>query len=417
MAIDVVVADDLTGASDTLVQFVPVSEATIVYPSLERFERAVANGQLGGAGRALALAVSTESRHLQPAAAGVRVARAHRAALRLSPRLLFQKVDSAMRGNPGAELDAYARAAGARRLLMTPAFPPSRRTVRNGMLLVDNLPIVQTSDGADPRTPLPFASIPRLLGAQTSLPVTALPAVPDTIAGLPDGIAVVDAQDDADLDRIARFVLAAGLEHAASGSAGLAGALARGLPSVARTATPYEFARRGGVLVVCGSPHATIAAQLTWLAERAAVPLRRIAATGADRSVRDATLGDLDRWGLALVCAPPLKGSGQPGRTEPAAVLARLAVLTSEIAAATEVGALVLSGGDTAAAVCDALGVDRVELIGQVFPGAPFGRIAGGLADGTALATKSGAHGEPDGLIRIVAVLRALIPRAKSTPV
>src|SRR5215471_10935725 len=137
MAIDVIVADDLTGAADTLVQFLPASGRTIVFPSLERFERTVADREHAPEAGSLALAVSTESRHLQPREAAARVVRAHRAALRLQPRLLFQKVDSAMRGNPGAELEAYARTTGARRLLMTPAFPPSRRSVCNGVLLVD----------------------------------------------------------------------------------------------------------------------------------------------------------------------------------------------------------------------------------------------------------------------------------------
>ena len=70
------------------------------------------------------------------------------------------------------------------------------------------------------------------------------------------------------------------------------------------------------------------------------------------------------------------------------------------------VGALVLSGGDTARLLCGALAADAIHLGGEVLPGIPWGRLEGGLADGTTVVTKSGGFGGPDVLLRVVDSLK-----------
>ena len=70
------------------------------------------------------------------------------------------------------------------------------------------------------------------------------------------------------------------------------------------------------------------------------------------------------------------------------------------------VGALVLSGGDTARLLCGALAADAIHLGGEVLPGIPWGRLEGGPADGTTVVTKSGGFGGPDVLLRVVDSLK-----------
>jgi uncharacterized protein YgbK (DUF1537 family) len=69
--------------------------------------------------------------------------------------------------------------------------------------------------------------------------------------------------------------------------------------------------------------------------------------------------------------------------------------------------ALVLVGGDGAAAVLARLGADGVEVDGAVVPGCPTGTLTGGPADGLRLVTKSGGFGATSALDDIVARLRA----------
>lgn len=162
-----------------------------------------------------------------------------------------------------------------------------------------------------------------------------------------------DAVCDADLDRIAADGLASGRRILWAGSAGLAAALARtmGAPRPAG-ARP----QRGPALFAIGSDHPVTLEQLE----------------------------ELRRHGEHRVLRIP-RGEISPE-------------LHQSLAAAS---ALVLSGGDTASAVCRALGAGRIDLEHEIIAGVPWGVLRGGIVDGVPVATKSGGFGAPDGLIRI----------------
>jgi uncharacterized protein YgbK (DUF1537 family) len=78
--------------------------------------------------------------------------------------------------------------------------------------------------------------------------------------------------------------------------------------------------------------------------------------------------------------------------------------------------ALVLVGGDGAAAVLDRLHAERVLLGSAIVPGAPEGWIVGGRADGLHLVTKSGGFGGPDTLVTLVRRLREVRSPHPTTP-
>jgi uncharacterized protein YgbK (DUF1537 family) len=60
-----------------------------------------------------------------------------------------------------------------------------------------------------------------------------------------------------------------------------------------------------------------------------------------------------------------------------------------------------ITGGDTATLVCEALGVQGIDLKGEILPGLPWGVAVGGVIDGLPIATKSGGFGGPDALLRV----------------
>lgn len=427
MAIDVVVADDLTGAADTAVQFLPIAEHVLVFPSLRRFKQAVGAKQLPRGD--LAIGVSTESRHAGPTQAALRVRLAHRAALGLRPRLLFQKVDSALRGNPGAELAAYRAATGAPTVLTTPAFPPSRRSVRGGVLYVGGLPLAESDAGRDPRTPASESFVPTVLRRQTELAVETLSlqlvqhGAKELVSYLrttKTGVALADAESPTDLAAIADAVLDAGLLHAVSGSAGLARELSLllGQGNALPPRTIAAIDRR--VLAVIGSPHPVARTQVERTGGRiVTLPTEK---SGVPRSrAREHAIGQLiealHQERLAILRPPPL-ADAPPGReSADATALALASVARDLIHFPTASGerwtqAIVASGGDVAAALCERIRTDHIELVDQVFPGAPLGILHGGLGDGLPIVTKSGAHGPDDGLVQIIERLRV----AKGTP-
>jgi uncharacterized protein YgbK (DUF1537 family) len=127
------VADDLTGACDAAVQFAARGIATSVLVS-------------GAPDDARVLAISSESRDL-PAGA---IARAVESAIAVCPpaERVFKKIDSTLRGNPGAEIDAACAALGCDAAVICPAFPALHRVVERGRLRVTHSPDFEAIDVA-----------------------------------------------------------------------------------------------------------------------------------------------------------------------------------------------------------------------------------------------------------------------------
>ncbi|MBS1856825.1 MAG: hypothetical protein JST11_15765 [Acidobacteria bacterium] len=323
----------------------------------------------GAAVKADVVAVSTESRGMGAAEIGVAI----RAAARIPvgrPRMLFKKIDSTLRGQAGVEIAVALEALGCAAAIVCPAFPGLKRVVRDGWLSVT---------GAADFAAIDIVAYLRGQGLEAS--VRSAPA--ELAAAVVEGARaiVLDAASDADLDEIAAAGLALGGRVLWAGSGGLAAALARTLPGDA--ARPRgDVAAGGGVLLALGSDHRVTLRQQAELLRARAVDLLD-AETADPRCVR-AALGD----GRHVVLRVPY------GRVSAGRLL--------ECVGGAPAGALVLSGGDTASLFCGALGVERIELIGEVVPGVPCGALRGGGFDRMRAATKSGGFGEPDALIQVV---------------
>lgn len=123
-----IVADDLTGALDTATPFALAGLKVVVAVSVDGVEDAIAT-------KADVVAVNTASRALDATAAVESVTRAMAAIMRARPAILFKKVDSRLKGNPGAEADAVADAGGRRLLVVAPAVPDQGRQTQNGRVV------------------------------------------------------------------------------------------------------------------------------------------------------------------------------------------------------------------------------------------------------------------------------------------
>ena len=109
-----IIADDLTGATDTGIQFQKRGIATtvLVEPPKETWPCL---------GENTALSINASSRELRPQEAAVRTREVLQHIVLCDQDTLFKKVDSLMRGNPVEELEAALEAAGRRIALRRPA--------------------------------------------------------------------------------------------------------------------------------------------------------------------------------------------------------------------------------------------------------------------------------------------------------
>jgi uncharacterized protein YgbK (DUF1537 family) len=370
-----ILADDLTGACDSGAPFAARGLVTIVLLP-EAPDPATAPD---------VLVLDTETRGRPPAEARGAVRDAAARLVAGQPRLLYKKVDSTLRGPVGDELAGALDGAGLERVLLAPAFPGQRRTVIDGLLHVDGRPAGESAIAGDPAYPPTGASVAALVGASGPHPVLVVPLATvrqgvaavtarlDRCEALGPGALVADAETDDDLAILARAT--AGRRILLAGSAGLASALTAHL--VAEPPRPATGLARP-LRVVAGSAHPTTRRQVERLRARdpAAVLLDSPPAVPEDAEARAAAvrrLGEVARAALAR--------DGRPGT-------------------------LVLTGGETAVAVCRALGASGLTLGGEPAPGLARATLLDGPHAGQTVITKAGGFGDPDTLVRLVEMAR-----------
>jgi uncharacterized protein YgbK (DUF1537 family) len=326
-----VIADDLTGALDAAGPFAMRGLATAVAVTPASLDKAIASG-------ARIVGVSTGSRDLSATRAREVVSEVMTALPR--DLRIFKKVDSRLKGNIEAELDAIPH----RRSLVVPAIPVLGRWVSEGRVC--------------------GFGVPEPIGIRPRLGHHADAAHIPTVISQAD----IDAVLSAEFDLLV-------------GARGLAEAIARSMSGAMPEPTPFSYSR---AYCVIGSIDPITLAQLDAL--RAQAPdAAYIAAPDGKAS------GRMPRT-APLTIIQAVVGSGLAGAEAVAAGLADALVRL-----APPLGSLlVISGGATAQVVLNRLGVDVLEVLGEAMPGLPISR-GGGLT----VVTKSGGFGDKDALRRL----------------
>ncbi|MFC8309763.1 four-carbon acid sugar kinase family protein [Streptomyces olivaceus] len=350
---------------------------------------------------------------------------------------LFKKADSLLRGRFAAETAAFA--AGAAGLVVAPAVPAAGRTVRGGVVHLDGVPLHRTDAWRAEAGPVPRSVAGALAGARaTVVPLDRIRAGATSLdrrlrALLADGtIPVCDAETDADLDAVAGAALRLPGTVRLAGAGGLAAALGR-LSGPPGPRTEAAAPGRGPaeprpVVVVVGTAHPAATAQIEHLTLLGArhVPVSAAALLDdtdpATAPKNAAPCADrTDRSVPGPVRPAPFPGRapvtvfsiGSAGRVEPA-VAPRLARSLARVVVATSPrdADLVLTGGETARCVLDALRVTALLPVAQVHHGAVHCRTG----DGRGVVTRPGGFGGPDSLLRMVHALRAAHGRPVPEP-
>jgi D-threonate/D-erythronate kinase len=339
----VLLADDLTGACDAGAAFLSAGRSVRVWFGSSVQFSAPESVQ----------AFNTNSRSLSPARADRVVSRAA-AALGANPNsLFFKKIDSAARGPLAAEVLATHRALSTRAILLAPAFPSAGRTVREGILEIQDA----AGEPSQIRLAGLFPLVTRSRIFNLSSPSELRPALESGKT-----ILICDSATQADLEALAREAQSIpGLLYA--GSAGLAQALAKlNHARVLHALVPH--AER--ILLVAGSPHSVTKLQLETL--------------------------DHDRFSDIRVLKMRFSFRAQ-------------ARIRSAFRASNP-QALILTGGETAMLAVQALEAHSFILQGEIAPGIPWGLVQGGNAHGCTVVTKSGGFGPPTAFNEVLAALR-----------
>jgi D-threonate/D-erythronate kinase len=386
-----VIADDLTGAADTGVQFVHAGYRTAVF---FRATEILADDLD-------AVAVDTDSRAMPAGFAAKRVLDASHVAR--GARTVYKKVDSTLRGNVAAELAAALGGARRDRVIVAPAFPAAGRTTVGGIQRVHGVPVDETEMANDPHTPVSEAHVPSLLAnAFSSVGALGVEDLADhervrrTLEYCE--CVVADAERDADLEALVRAVPDPARVLWA-GSAGLALALGSVYPGPCAGDASVQRAPVRPVLVVVGSLSGVAREQVRRLVVeygQVDVPVGGEQGDAVQKAVEAARVA-LAGGTCAVIRSPEERVASSDS------VLGELAEVAALLSDEGLFEGLVLTGGATAVGVARGLGASGIRLEGEVETGVPMGALIGPRP--YPVVTKAGGFGGPDTLVEAVEAL------------
>jgi uncharacterized protein YgbK (DUF1537 family) len=372
-----VIADDLTGALDTGVQF---RQWGYTVQLTEAPEHSIAEVTI----------TNTDTRNKTPEKA---YQTTYDVAMKLRDHeIIYKKTDSTLRGNPGPELQAILDATGEKQAILTPTYPPTRRRVKDGHLYVAEKPITETEYIHEYHRKTSY--IPDILDTETPIHSVNTPEnIPET------GITVIDSETEKDLIRIA-----AKHTRIMAGSAGLADALCQTL----RNPPP--------VLTVIGSTRTETRHQAELLCDRlgaVSIPLNIVRAlnhTLQKETVQTAKNALNKRHDVILTSAPTpeiieqTRAEAKRLNMTPQELETRITTALAEVTESLltqSLSGIVITGGATALAVTKKLGTRNIEILDEVQPGVPVLRL-----DQLPAVTKAGGFGQPDTLIQATQYLK-----------
>lgn len=415
-----IIADDLTGANDSGVQLAKKGFSSTVVFNLGSNQEADSNPDV--------LVVDTDSRANTEKEAYEAVVKAASLLFQQGYSHVYKKVDSTLRGNIAVEISALASVYKPDAVVIVPAFPKVNRTTVNGLHYVNGKLITDTEFGRDPKTPVTEAFIPDLL--KKSVDEEAALINLELIRGREEKLAsfvektmsagqswfVCDSETEEDLKAIAALFAKMDKKVVWAGSGGLIEYLPAELEIIPESGQNVKKAAVDQTLIVSGSLSQVTKEQLESLKGLTEIefieinPVELVEDTlvmsgsglASGRPASHYVIYVDSSEGNRVAAREAGERIGYNGNQVSEVIAAGLAkAARGFLEQVQDVGGLILTGGDTAKAVCQELGVNEMELHSEVEAGLPFGRIRSGEKNFWAI-TKAGGFGKEDSLVKAV---------------
>lgn len=423
-----IIADDLTGACDTGLQFHREGgNARILLDYTAAVQTASIQVWL----------VNTDSRHMEPYDAVAAVRKSVRF-LRENVELdrFYKKIDSTLRGHIAQECLAILDELRWKAAIIAPAYPDENRRTIGGYQIVNGLPVGQTETALDPLFPVSESHIPTLLGKSSDPSIVGhiplgkvmdgagpiLMALQEQITQQNKKLIVVDACSDTDLEQLSLAInkMPSDINVLPCGSAGLAKALSKKwLIHPEHPANPNPVIENTPLLLVVGTASRITRSQISALLENfnsfmpngrleifnfspaqvlGMMPLEQeiqqiVQALSRQSTVVVSTSFVEDSLAKTLALA---EEHNIPASRTWAMASELLARVTRDVISGVPVK-LLLSGGDTANVICKAIGTRSLQIVGQMEQSIPL------MIDEQArwIITKSGGFGNEMSLLSL----------------
>lgn len=230
----IIIADDLTGANDTALQFFKQGYSARIIIDFNQDFSLCENVDVWS--------VTTESRNTDKDTALHRVTKvSEKLKEKLNIENYYKKIDSTLRGNTGVEIAALLETSGKEVALVAPAYIEENRTTLGAYQLLGGIPIERTQCALDPKAPIYESYIPDILKKDLNHAFENLIGIIDfkiiskgagpiilklnELVQSGKKIIVLDAMSNVDLEQIALAINKSSYDILPCGSAGLASAI------------------------------------------------------------------------------------------------------------------------------------------------------------------------------------------------
>lgn len=425
-----IIADDLTGAADSGIQFAKKGCGTKLLFDIPK-ESNLAFYDV--------TVINTNSRDLSINDAYNKAYQVAALLKRNDINHLFKKIDSLLRGNWEAEVHAIADIYQPDFVVIAPAYPVMGRTTVKGSQLINGKAIHESEVANDTKFPVDTSNILDMVQQQLSSEADIQNISTHELrkdhhlwksklqnmkqqAGVK--YLVFDIQYDSDLQQVVNhFTDLQGFKMLWVGTAGIAQYLPKMLTSSKNYVSPPSD-NNGPVLVVAGSKTTVTRNQIKELTVELNVPTVELnpLMIFEDRNgnihsdLVEQTYQFLIQNKHVVLCIKHLSSQQQAHLYELGQfygytnievgnkIVEQLGEITKGVMEKIPVENLVLTGGDTAIAVCKILGVFNMNLFREIEPGIPLGQLIGDR--NINVVTKSGGFGDNKSLVNILNTLK-----------
>ncbi len=318
-------------------------------------------------------------------------------------RVVYLKIDSTLRGHWPEALQAAVRVVRPALVLICPAFPREGRVVRRGKLWVEKrLPDSASSvPGPSPRL---LTILKERCGWEAQ--EVHLPAIRRGPRAILDALervkgfdcAVLDAEREQDLAAIGAALRDFPQPLLWVGSAGLAPHV---FPPRPHPPPRPSSCPAGPWVLISGSRQAVTHRQIDRLRGKRGVAILDFLPGGGGKMRRAQAEEVLRGLGAGQHVAVVTPAELDP--RVPAALEQFLGELLGGERGRMRWAGIFVTGGTTAEAVCDSLGIRLLRVVGEVQPGVPLSVALDGRRPGLRLVTKAGGFGGPESAWRMLA--------------
>lgn len=418
-----IIADDLTGANDAGVQLSKIGiSSTVFLDFTESSIRATEDVAI----------IDTDSRAISENAAYETIFKACSIFKNQGYEHVYKKLDSTLRGNIAAELSAVVSVHQPEFVVIAPAYPKMNRQTINGYQYVNGRVVSETEFGKDPKTPVEESFIPNLLTKYRDQSICLIDhelllgekehLIHRIIEKKAEGTTwfVCDAKTNEDLESIAMIFGSLSKRTVWAGSAGLIEYLPKTLHLKNSAMTNQDGLALSKTLTVSASLSNVTKQQLETVKTMSDAyfieldPVELVKRTYSSQEIITKLITHSNKKHFVLYVDSSVNNREATQQLEETRALSNTQIsetLSKELGkiakaavhAIPEIKGLVLTGGDTAKAICNQLNMTKLKLYTEIEIGLPLGELSNEMGSRTYwTVTKAGGFGNEHSLKNVL---------------